>query len=79
MTKRLWIHVPTNLAPVLGIVVLTLTAGCGSAILSGAVDQGSSGDGATFRSPTDAQRQIPDCRNRGVYNRAADGCVSEGP
>ena len=53
---------------VLCLAVLALTtAGC-------ATGNWKAGDG--FASPTPG---IPDCRNQGSYNRAANLCVSGGP
>ena len=54
------------------IVVLTTAAGCastGSTALDG-------GQASGLASPA---QTIPDCRNRGSYNRAANLCVSNGP
>ena len=62
---------------VLGIAVLTAVTGCASVTGSGAVEpRSTSGDGGAVSAPP--ERQVPDCRNRGVYNRAANLCVSEG-
>ena len=54
----------------LGAFALTLFAGCASG-------PGSLADGPGLASPPTAG--IPDCRNSGVYNRAANLCVSAGP
>ncbi len=70
---------PTKCALFLGIVALTTAAGCASGTRSVAVDPSVGGDGAAPASPPTVQNKILDCRNRGVYNRAADLCVSEGP
>jgi hypothetical protein len=56
----------------LGIGVLAAVTGC-----AGSVELGSTGGGA-LSAPAGLERQVPDCRNRGVYNRAANLCVSEG-
>ena len=52
------------------IVAGTTAAGCASGI---AVDN-TTGNGLASSSTT-----IPDCRNQGSYNRAANLCVSGGP
>jgi len=69
---------PTRWAGVLGIVVLTAAAGCAGGTRSMTVDPRLGGNGAGPASPP-VQSRILDCRGRGVYNRAADLCVSEGP
>jgi hypothetical protein len=52
------------------LVILALTtAGCAS----GTAASWSGGNGLASPSPT-----IPDCRNQGTYNRAANLCVSGG-
>jgi hypothetical protein len=62
----------------LGIVALTTAAGCASGARPVAVDPSSAGNGSGPASPPTVQGQTLDCRGRGVYNRAADLCVSEG-
>jgi hypothetical protein len=62
---------------VLGALVVTLCAGCAGAPGSLAVDPTLSGAAAGTASPPTLQ--VPRCRNAGVYNRAANLCVSEGP
>ena len=65
---------------VLGVVVLTVATGCASGIDSAsAPDPSLRGDGAGSGSSPALQHPILDCRNRGVYSRAANLCVSEGP
>ena len=64
----------------LGIVALTAVAGCASGAASLTPgDSGLRGDTANPAAPSTLQNRILSCRNRGVYNRAADLCVSEGP
>jgi hypothetical protein len=62
---------------VLAIVALTLGAGCASGPL--AVDSTASGGSMGTASPPTLWNQVPDCRNSGSYNRAANLCVSHGP
>jgi hypothetical protein len=54
-------------ALLLVIVVLATAAGCANAVGSASVGQSASAPA------------IPDCRNSGAYNRAANLCVSNGP
>ena len=49
------------------MIVLVTAAGCAGAVGSASVDGSAS-------APV-----IPDCRNSGSYNRAANLCVSNGP
>jgi|KBSSwiStaDraftv2_1062776.scaffolds.fasta_scaffold822943_2 hypothetical protein len=58
----------------LGVLALMVGAGCATPG-STAFDPTLTRDGAA--SPSTVQSL--GCRNRGVYNRAADLCVSEGP
>ena len=62
---------------VLGALALTLCAGCASSPGPAAVEPTVGGTGFGAASPPTAA--IPDCRNSGVYNRAANLCVSAGP
>ena len=55
------------------IIALTTAAGCASATSRTALD-GGQGNGLPSPGPT-----VPDCRNSGSYNRAANLCVSNGP
>ena len=65
-------------ALLLSLVVLTTVTGCATGIGSGSLgDAGYRGDGSGPASI--GQSQPLNCRNRGVYNRAANLCVSEGP
>jgi hypothetical protein len=58
----------------LGVLALVACAGCAS----GGAGPSSGGDPAAhYTSP--ALPEVLDCRGRGVYNRAANLCVSEGP
>jgi hypothetical protein len=52
-------------------IALTTAAGCASTTGRTALDPGS---GLASPAPT-----VPDCRNQGSYNRAANLCVSNGP
>ena len=52
------------------IVAVAGAAGCAG----GSAAFGTNGVGLASPSPT-----IPDCRNQGSYNRAANLCVSNGP
>lgn len=62
-------HTMTSRAAfLLGVLALILCVGC-------AGPSGFVGNDPGFGDSSG----IPDCRNRGVYNRAADRCVSEGP
>ena len=64
----------------LGVVALTALAGCASGTGSlTAADSTVVGDHAGRASPSTLQAPVLNCRNRGVYNRAANLCVSEGP
>lgn len=56
----------------LAFAAVTLVAGCATGPTSYAGD-------ATAASPATLQNQVPDCRNSGWYNRAANLCVSNGP
>ena len=69
----------TKCAGFLGIVALTTAAGCAGGTGSAVVDPSLGSNGTGPASPPTVQSQSKDCRNRGVYNRAADLCVSEGP
>ena len=69
----------TKYAGFLGIVALTAAAGCAGGTRSAAVDPSLGGNGTGPASPPTVQSQSHNCRDRGVYNRAADLCVSEGP
>ena len=60
----------------LGALALTLCAGCASGPWP-AAEPTAGGNGRGFASPATAE--IPDCRNSGIYNRAANLCVSAGP
>jgi hypothetical protein len=62
----------------LGAVALFASAGCTSGPRSVAVDPTSGGDGTSAASPRTIQNPPQRCSS-GVYNRAADLCVSEGP
>jgi hypothetical protein len=57
----------------LAIVVLATAAGCASVTGPTALD---GGQAYGLASPA---QTIPDCRNQGSYNRAANLCVSNGP
>ena len=70
---------PTRWAAVLGILALTTAAGCAGGTRSVTVDPSLGSNGVGPASPPTVQSRIQDCRGRGVYNRAADLCVSEGP
>ena len=62
------------------IGALMAAAGCASGTGSLTADDPSVlGDGAGQAYSSAPQRPVLNCRNRGVYNRAADLCVSEGP
>ena len=63
-------------ALLLGALALTLCTGCTGGLRSVAIEP-ASGDGAGIASPPTLQ--VPQCRTSGVYNRAANLCVSEGP
>lgn len=62
----------------LGVVALVACAGCASGPRSVAVDPTSGGDSVGPASPPTVPTRIQRCTT-GVYNRAADLCVSEGP
>ena len=62
-------------ALLLGVVALAACAGCASGPGSVGVDPTSGSHGPGFASPP---TQIQRCTG-GVYSRAADLCVSEGP
>lgn len=62
----------------LGAVALVASAGCASGLRSVAVDPSAGGDGAGPASPPTVQTPTQRCSS-GVYSRAADLCVSEGP
>ena len=66
-------------ALLIGFVVLTAATGCASPIGSGAAADPSVRDNAAGVAAPPVRSQFPDCRNRGVYNRATNLCVSEGP
>ena len=55
------------------ILALMTAAGCASATSRTALD---GGQGGGLASPAP---RVPDCRNQGSYNRAANLCVSNGP
>jgi hypothetical protein len=64
-----------------GVVALVACAGCASGPQSVAVDPTSGGDSVSPASPPTlptVPTRIQRCTS-GVYNRAADLCVSEGP
>jgi hypothetical protein len=62
------------------IGALMAAAGCASGTGSLTADDTSVlSDGAGQATSSAPQRPVLNCRNRGVYNRAADLCVSEGP
>ena len=63
-------------ALLLGALALTVCTGCAGGLRPVAVEP-ASGDGAGIASPPTLQ--VPQCRNSGLYNRAANLCVSEGP
>ena len=70
---------PTRWAGVLGIVALATATGCAGGTRSVTVDPSLRANSAGPAPPPTVQSRIQDCRGRGVYNRAADLCVSEGP
>ena len=62
----------------LGVVALAACAGCAGGARSVAIDPTSGGDAVGPASPPTVRTPIQRC-STGVYNRAADLCVSEGP
>ena len=73
---RQWSAAAPN-ALLLGVLALIAMTGCASGVGSRSTsDSGFRGYGAD---PAAVGTRTLDCRNRGVYNRAADRCVSEGP
>ena len=60
----------------LSALAMTLAAGCASGTRSVVADPTVTSDGAGPASPPSVE--WPRCRNSGVYNRAANLCVSEG-
>jgi hypothetical protein len=63
---------------VFALVAMAFVAGCATGPVS-TVNSTASGDSMGAASPAAGQNQIPDCRNGGWYNRAANLCVSNGP
>lgn len=55
-------------------VVIAVVAGAAAGCASGIAVDSTTGTGLASSSTT-----IPDCRNQGSYNRAANLCVSGGP
>jgi hypothetical protein len=63
---------------VFAIVAMAFAAGCATGPMS-TVDSTASGESVGAASPASVPSQVPDCRNSGWYNRAANLCVSNGP
>jgi hypothetical protein len=69
-----------HIALVLGVFGLAVASGvgCATGVRAGAGGTGGSEAAVGEASPGAVQPEIPDCRGRGSYNRAANLCVSEG-
>jgi hypothetical protein len=67
------------IALVLGLIGLAVAAsvGCATGPRAAVVEPRAS-EGVGSASPRAPEPEIPDCRGRGSYNRAANLCVSEG-